>query len=54
MREPLRNFDVRARVDDICPKCHSNDITVTINPDNGVYCRCPNCGHIWHQDRATH
>ena len=51
---PPRNLDVRAGVSDICPECKSQDTTMTLKSDSGVYCRCANCGHIWHQTRTTH
>lgn len=56
MAEPQRNVDVSTGVCDVCPECHSHETIVTIKSDTGVYCRCSDCGHIWHQDEddATH
>jgi hypothetical protein len=55
MPQPRRDVDdVRTSVRDVCPVCQSQETTVTIKSDSGVYCRCSDCGHIWHQDRATH
>ena len=54
MGEP-RRVDVRAAVAGVagvCPECHSHKTAVTIKSANGVYCRCSDCGHIWHQEQV--
>ena len=51
---PPRNLEIGAGLYDICPVCKSQDTTMTVKSDYGVYCRCADCGHIWHQSRATH
>ncbi len=33
-----------------CPKCKSAASDVTLVSKAGVYCRCQDCGHVWHTD----
>jgi hypothetical protein len=54
MGQPQRTGDVRAEPCDVCPECHGLDTTVTLKSATGVYCRCKDCGHVWHQERLTH
>jgi transcription elongation factor Elf1 len=31
-----------------CPKCESNAVSITLMVASGFYCRCNDCGHMWH------
>ena len=53
-KPPPRIVDIRMGVGDVCPVCKSQDTTLTVSSYYRVYCRCSDCGHIWHQSRATH
>ena len=54
MGQPQPAREVRPDTCDVCPECHSVHTTVTIASAKGVYCRCSDCGHVWHQDRVKH
>jgi uncharacterized Zn finger protein len=36
-----------------CPKCQSKDTRYTVTTSQGHYCRCENCGHVWHDDTKS-
>lgn len=33
-----------------CPACGGQRVDCTVPTDRGAYCRCNDCGHMWHQD----
>lgn len=35
-----------------CPECHRQPVECTVPTQRGAYCRCLNCGYIWHEDGA--
>ena len=35
-----------------CPECGSPEVAPTMKTRESTYCRCPLCGHIWHEDRT--
>lgn len=41
-----RSSDVCA----VCPLCKGQRVAVTIRSMAGAYCRCQDCGFIWHDD----
>ncbi len=35
-----------------CPQCESQTVGVTLTVASGFYCRCQECGHIWHVEMS--
>ena len=35
-----------------CPECHSHKTEFTVKSDSGHYCRCENCGNVWHEEHV--
>ena len=48
-----RSEGVFPKLREVCPERRGTDPTVTIASSTGVYCRCSNCGHVWHKDRLV-
>lgn len=34
-----------------CPECHADSVILQLLTSYGSYCRCDNCGHLWHHDK---
>ena len=34
-----------------CPECHAESVILQLLTSYGSYCRCENCGHLWHHDK---
>ena len=51
MDQPLRPDDVFPKIREVCPEC-GGEHTTLITSTSGVYCRCADCGHVWHTDRV--
>lgn len=32
----------------VCPTCAATDVQLVIPSEDGAYCRCRTCGHLWH------
>jgi hypothetical protein len=51
--QPLRAEDVLLKIREVCPECHGTNTTVSLASTSGVYCRCADCGHVWHKERLV-
>lgn len=42
---------LKVTIDLACPECNTYRVILQLLTSYGSYCRCENCGHLWHQDR---
>ena len=50
--QSLRPDDVFPKIRELCPECGGERTTLNAST-SGVYCRCADCGHVWHKDRVV-